>query len=96
MLMSVPSFHFPDNDTPQQTDDFSIDPALILEFVCQKSVSVAVPSQSITTAIPEAEGTLFSISALSMCVQSLLFLPSPTFPIERTCQQTIKNLKKPR
>ena len=54
--MSVPSFHFPDNDTPQHTDDFSIDPALFLESARQKLVSAAVPSQNIATAIPEAEG----------------------------------------
>lgn len=54
--MRVPSFHFPDNNTPQHTDDLSINPALFPESVCQTSVSVALPSQSIATAIPKAEG----------------------------------------
>ena len=54
--MSAPSVHFPDNDTPQHTDDFSIDPALFTESARQKSASAAVPSQNIATAVPEAEG----------------------------------------
>ncbi|EDR05640.1 uncharacterized protein LACBIDRAFT_302766 [Laccaria bicolor S238N-H82] len=58
MLMSAPSFRFPDNDTPQQTDNFSIDPALFPESAHQKSASVAAPSQSVATAVPKAEAPL--------------------------------------
>jgi hypothetical protein len=62
--MSVPLFHFPDNNTPWQMNDFSIDPALFPEAVHQTLGSAAVPSQSVATAIPEAEGALFRASVL--------------------------------
>lgn len=75
--MSAPSFHFPDNNTPRRTDDFSIDPALFPESAHQKSASVAVPSQSVATAVSEAEGTLlFRASALFDRVQFILVVLS--------------------
>ncbi|EDR02667.1 uncharacterized protein LACBIDRAFT_308201 [Laccaria bicolor S238N-H82] len=46
---------------PQQTDNFNIDPVLFPESAHQKLASVAAPSQSIATAVPEAEALLLPL-----------------------------------
>ena len=57
--MGVLSFYFPDDDTPQQTDDSNINPVPYPESVHQKLVSGANPSKSVVTAVPKEEGALF-------------------------------------